>query len=83
MVVYHDEILEPIGYTDSDFQLDIDSRKSTSGYVFTFGGGAISWRSVKQSSIANSTMEAEYIAVSEATKEVVWLKNFLYKKQAI
>ena len=46
MLVYQDESLEPIGYTDSDFQSDIDSRKSTSGYVFTFGGGAISWRSV-------------------------------------
>ena len=69
--------LEPVGYTDSNFQSDIDSRKSTSGYVFTFGGGAISWRSVKQSSIAASTMEAEYIAASEAAKEVVWLKNFI------
>ena len=45
--------------------------------MFTFGGGAISWWSVKQSSIADSTMEAEYIAASEAAKEVVWLKNFL------
>ena len=67
----------PIGYTDSDFQSDRDSRKSTSGYVFTLGGGAISWRSVKQSSIADSTMGAEYIAASEAAKEAVWLKNFL------
>ena len=73
MLVYQDKSLEPIGYTDSDFQSDIDSRKSTSGYVFTFGGGAISWRSVKQSSIADSTMEAEYIAASEAAKEAVWL----------
>ena len=73
MLVYHDESLEPIGYTDSNFQSDIDSRKSTSGYVFTFGGGAISWRSVKQSSIADSTMEAEYKAASEAAKEVMWL----------
>ena len=47
MLVYQDESLEPIGYTDPDFQSDIDSRKSTSGYVFTFGGGAISWLSVK------------------------------------
>ena len=77
MLVYHDESLEPIGYTDSDFQSDIDSIKSTSGYVFTFGGGAISWRSVKQSSIADFTMEAEYIGASEAAKEAVWLKNFL------
>ena len=71
MLVYQDESLEPIGYTDSDFQSDIDYRKSTSGYVFTFGGGAISWRRVKQSSIADSTMEAEYIAASEAAKEAM------------
>ena len=40
MLVYHDESLEPLGYIDSDFQSDIDSRKSISGYVLTFGGGA-------------------------------------------
>ena len=57
-----------IGYTDYDFQSDRESRKSTSRYVFTLGGGAISWRSVKQSSIAYSTMEAEYIAASEVAK---------------
>ena len=62
MLVYHDESLESIGYTDFDFQSDIDFRKFTLGYVFTFRGGAISWRSVKQSNIADSTMEAEYIA---------------------
>ena len=67
----------PIGYTDSDFQSDRESKKSTSGYMFTLRGGAISWRSVKQSSIADSTMEAEYIAASEAAKEAVWLKIFL------
>ena len=75
-LIYQHESLEPVWYTDSDFQSDIDSRKSTSGDVFTFVGGAISWRSVKQSSIADSTMEAKYIAASEAAKEVVWLKNF-------
>ena len=47
MLVYQDESIVPIGYTDSDFQSDKESIKSTSGYVFTFGGGAISWRSVK------------------------------------
>nr|XP_016511527.1 PREDICTED: uncharacterized protein LOC107828675 [Nicotiana tabacum] len=56
---------------------DSDSRKSTSGYIFTLGGGAISWRSIKQSCVADSTMEAEYVAASEAAKEVVWLENFL------
>ena len=47
MLVYQCEDLIPIGYTDSDFQLDLDFRKSTSGCVFTLGGGAISWMSVK------------------------------------
>ena len=45
--------------------------------MFTLGGAAVVWRSVKQSSIADSTVEAEYIATSEAAKEAVWLKNFL------
>ena len=81
MLVYQDESLEPIGYTDSDFQSDMDSRKSTSGYVFTFGGGAISW-SVKQSSIVDSTMEAEYIAASKVA-EAVWLKNFLLDLEVV
>ena len=58
MLVYQSKDLIPIGYTDFDFQSDLDFRKSTSGYVFTLGGGAISWRSVKQSYIADSTMEA-------------------------
>ena len=49
MLVYQDESLMPIGYTNSDFQSDLESRKSTSGYVFTLRGGAISWRSVMQS----------------------------------
>ena len=82
MLVYQDESQEPIGHTNSDFQSDIDSRKSTSGYVFTFGGGAISW-SVKQSSIADSTMEAKYIATSEAAKEAIWLKNFLIDLEVV
>ena len=76
MLVYSGGDLNPIGYTDSDFQLDKDSRKSTSGSIFTLGGGAVVWRSIKQSSIADSTMEAEYIAACEAAKESVWLKKF-------
>ena len=76
MLVYCCEDLIPIGYTKSDFQSDLDSRKSTSGCVFTLGGRAITWRSVKQSCIADSTMDAEYVATCEATKEAVWLKKF-------
>ena len=51
--------------------------------MFTLGGGVESWRSVKQSSIVDSTMEVEYIAASEATKEAVWLKNFLLDLGAV
>ena len=70
MLVYSSGSLEIIGYTDLDFQEDIDSRKSTSGCVFTLNGGAICWRSVKQTCVADSTTEAKYVAASEAAKEV-------------
>ncbi|XP_065626769.1 secreted RxLR effector protein 161-like [Quercus suber] len=77
MLVYRSEDLIPIGYTDSDFQSDLDFRKSISGCVLTLRGGAISWQSIKQSCIADSTMEAEYVAACEVAKEAVWLKKFL------
>ncbi|TYK02298.1 gag/pol protein [Cucumis melo var. makuwa] len=77
MLVYgtKDRILA--GYTDSDFQTDKDARKSTSGSIFTLNGGAVIWRSVKQTCIVDSIMEAEYVAACEATKETVWLRKFL------
>ena len=61
------------GYVDSDFAGDMDTRKSTTGFVFILNGGAISWGSKKQQSVATSTVEAEYIAASHAIKEGVWL----------
>ena len=64
MLVYHSDELGPIGYTDSDFQSDMDSRKSTSRNVFTLRDGAIVWRSIKQTRVVDSTMEAEYVAAS-------------------
>ena len=63
------------GYSDSDFVGDVDDRKSTSSYVFTLAGGAISWKSSKQTIIASSTMYAEFVACYEATGQVNWLKN--------
>ena len=76
MLVYSGEDLTPLGYIDSDFQSCLDSRKSTSGFVFTLGGGAISWRSTKQDCTSDSMMEAEYVAASDASKEAVWLCKF-------
>ncbi|KAJ9536778.1 hypothetical protein OSB04_un000002 [Centaurea solstitialis] len=66
-----------IEYSDASFQTDRDDFRSQSGYVFTLNGGAISWKSSKQDTIADSTTEAEYIAASDAAKEAVWLRNFL------
>ena len=56
---------------------DLDGRKSTSGFIYTFAGGAVSWQSRLQKCVALSTTEAEYIAITEAGKEMLWLKRFL------
>eukprot|EP00268_Persea_americana_P037990 TRINITY_DN3764_c1_g3_i2.p1 TRINITY_DN3764_c1_g3~~TRINITY_DN3764_c1_g3_i2.p1 ORF type:complete len:117 (+),score=4.38 TRINITY_DN3764_c1_g3_i2:815-1165(+) len=78
MLIYSSDELIPIGYMDSDFMLDKDSRKLTSGYyVFMLNGGAISRRSIKHECTANSTLEAKYVTACEAAKEAVWLKRFL------
>ena len=65
------------GYTDADMARDIDTRKSTSGYVLTFVGGAVSWKSKLQRCIALSTTKAEYIDAIEVCKEMLWMKEFL------
>ena len=64
------------GFTDADLAGDLDARKSTSGYLFTFSGGAVSWQSKLQKCVALSTTEAEYIAANEAGKEMIWLQRF-------
>ncbi|TYK30037.1 Retrovirus-related Pol polyprotein from transposon TNT 1-94 [Cucumis melo var. makuwa] len=69
--------LEVIGYSDSDFVECVDTRKSTFGYLFLLAEGAISWKSAKQSIIAESTMEAEFVACFEATIHGLWLRNFI------
>ena len=66
-----------VGYTDSDMAEDVDNRKSTSCYFMTFSGGAMSWQSRLQKCVALSTTEAEYIAVAEACKELLWMKRFM------
>ncbi|KAG8480138.1 hypothetical protein CXB51_024910 [Gossypium anomalum] len=64
-----------IGYVDSDYAGDLDKQKSTTGYVFTLARGPISWKSTLQSTVALSTTEAEYMAVTEAVKEAIWLQG--------
>ncbi|GAA0174549.1 hypothetical protein LIER_27920 [Lithospermum erythrorhizon] len=71
------ETSEPalIAYIDADLAGDIDFLKSTSGYLMVYAGGAISWQPKPQKCIAMSTTEAEYIAIAECEKELLWIKN--------
>jgi hypothetical protein len=69
--------LEITGYSDSEFAECIDSKKSIFDYLFMLARGAISWKSAKQTIIASSTMEAEFVAYFEATVHGLWLRNFI------
>ncbi|GJX23655.1 putative retrotransposon protein [Tanacetum coccineum] len=64
-------------YCDAGFETDRDDTKSQTGYVFVLNGGAVVWKSSKQSTTAQHATEAEYIAASEAAKEVVWIRKFI------
>lgn len=62
-------------FVDSDYAGDLDRRRSLTGYVLKLAGGLISWRATLQSTVALSTTEAEYMAITEAVKEALWLKG--------
>ena len=72
-----DAELDVTGFCDASFQSDKDDTKSQTGYVFMINGGAVDWKSKKQSTIAMSSIEAEYIAASEAAMEAVWIRKFV------
>jgi len=65
------------GYTNASFQTDTDDLQSQSGFVFTINGGAVSWKSSKQATVTDSTIETKYITASKSVKEGVWMKRFL------
>ena len=69
--------LDLVGFVDADFAGDRDSRKSTTSYYFTLDGNCISWKSQLQPLVALSSTEAEYIAMTDAVKEAIWLRGIL------
>jgi len=68
---------ECIGYVDSNYAGDLDKHRSTTGYMFTLSQAPVSWRSILQSTVALSTTEAEYMVMTEAMKEAIWLQGLL------
>ena len=64
-------------YVDASFAADLDTRRSTTGYVFKIAGGPVSWQSRMQTSVALSSMESEYMAASAAAQEAIWLNRLL------
>jgi len=66
-----------LGYCDADWGGDLEDRRSTTWFVFMFGGGAISWSNKRQRTIALSTIEAEYMANTQATKEAIWITKLM------
>lgn len=66
------------GWCDADWAGDLDSRRSTTGFVFKYGGGAITWASKRQGVVTMSTAEAEYTAASAAAREAIWLRGLLH-----
>ena len=69
--------LELLGYSDADWAGDKDTRKSTGSYVFTMLGGAVTWESKRQATVALSSTEAEYMGYTGAAKGAMWLRNIL------
>ena len=68
-----------MAYIDSDFAGDLDDRRSTSGFAFLLGSGAVSWSSKKQPIVTLSTTEAEYIAAAFCASQCIWLRRVLEK----
>ena len=70
-----------MGYSDADWAGDLNDRKSTSGYLFKLCGSVVSWKSKKQSCVALSTAEAEYMALASTIQEAIWLRQLLQELQ--
>ena len=82
-LVFTDSLGPLTGFTDADWAGDHETRRSTSGYIFSIGSAPISWSSKRQPTVALSTCEAEYIGQTQATKEAVWLRQLLSELSSV
>ena len=82
-LIYVNSEFKVSGYTDASFQTDKDDYRSQSGFIFLLNGGTVSWKCSKQSMIADSTTEVEYIAASEVAKEAVWMRKFIAELEVV
>ena len=69
--------LRVIGYSDEDYASDIETRKSTTGYLLELAGGSVTWSSQRQRIVTLSTTESEYVAAAAAAKEAIWLRKLM------
>ena len=75
---FEDGGLSPLkGFVDANYAGDLDTRRSTTRYIFYVYGGSISWRSILQPITILSTIEVEYIGITEAAKESLWLRRLI------
>lgn len=66
---------ELVGYCDADFARDMDTRRSTTGYVFSVANNLITWSSHREKLVTLSTMKSEYVAATIAAKEAIWIRK--------
>ena len=72
-----------VGFSDSDYTICVDDKRSTYGYIFMMVEGAVSWKSVKQTLTTYSTTEAEYVVCYEATCHAIWLSNYILALEVV
>lgn len=78
-IVYEKSTLNVTGYVDADWASNHLDRRSYTGYVFKIGAAAVSWESKKQRTVALSSTEAEYMALSDGAKEAKFIRSFLFE----
>ena len=74
-----EELIKATAYSDADWASDPNDRRSISGYIFLIGDGPVSWSSKKQPTVALSSMEAKYMAISHAARHAIWTRTLLAK----